>query len=614
MNEHIKYGLNLYLADTDPQCAILLKGEWGCGKTHFIKKWINEHSQSGNGACEAVYVSLFGLSSIKGLNDSINKAISLILYKVDKYGKEVLKAAAKIVLKYDTSVSNINDAKFQYELSPLDLLSQINLGENSKEYKLFVFDDVERCDIHLKELFGFIDYLLEHVGCRVILVVGNTDLQNDDWKETMRKYQEKVIGREYAIAADVNSAVSTFIDEISVDHPLSAEFMKQHQDNIEMVWNASGYKNLRSIRQCIRAFSDVFEPLDKGAEKTKLRFFTNYLAFSLEYYNGDKSVFPDLSVHIIARYFEKDDSPSRKMIDKYNIVWQKLGFRLFDIEYLDEIKASIIEGKDITYELNGKINAVVEKSLSARLKEIVYLENCDVDKLISEAKLYVKKPVSNIEEYLYVVYVLCYWEEKSVCVLKKSFEKDCLNQIIPWIKANMLSTQIAQTEMQIRSGLSIQEREHRITRFTWLSEEIFKVLSNLKAEVKEPIFNLIENLSDYNIDEVVALMFDTDVYSRANYSSQSLFNRLNIKKFCQSVRKLKNRSKIKLAEALDARYNQNYRTSDYKNIFGDDEIAIKKIRSIFDLYRKKSTKMTSVVYDRLIKPLDNALSRLQTIE
>ena len=63
-----------------------------------------------------------------------------MLYKIEKYGKEMLKAAAKGILRYDTS---IDDLKFNFEINPLDLLRQLNISENSEEYKLFVFDDVE---------------------------------------------------------------------------------------------------------------------------------------------------------------------------------------------------------------------------------------------------------------------------------------------------------------------------------------------------------------------------------------------------------------------------------------------------------------------------------------
>ena len=170
MNEHVTYGLNLYIKDTDPQSAVLLKGDWGCGKTHFIKEWMQMQKQDKNSVCEVVYVSLFGISSLKGLKDAVNKVISPIMYKVEKYKKDVLKAA-KVVLKYDSTIADIKDAIIQYELNPLDLLAQLNLSENSKEYKLFVLDDVERCDIPLKELFGFVDYLFEHVGCRVVIQI-----------------------------------------------------------------------------------------------------------------------------------------------------------------------------------------------------------------------------------------------------------------------------------------------------------------------------------------------------------------------------------------------------------------------------------------------------------
>ena len=185
MNEHVKQSLKLYLEDTDPQYAILIKGAWGCGKTHFIKEWIKDQNQDNDSAYDVVYVSLFGLSTIKGLVDLINKTLSPMLYKIEKYGKEMLKAAAKGILRYDTS---IDDLKFNFEINPLDLLRQLNISENSEEYKLFVFDDVERCDIPLKELYGFINYICDHVGSKVIIVLGKTELQDDTWKEIFRKY------------------------------------------------------------------------------------------------------------------------------------------------------------------------------------------------------------------------------------------------------------------------------------------------------------------------------------------------------------------------------------------------------------------------------------------
>lgn len=609
MNEHVTYGLNLYIKDTDPQSAILLKGDWGCGKTHFIKEWIHTQQQNKNNVCDVVYVSLFGISSLRGLKDAINKAISPIMYKVEKYGKDVLKAAAKIVLKYDSSIADVKDVKFQYELNPLDLLSQLNLSENSKEYKLFVLDDVERCDIPLKELFGFVDYLFEHVGCRVVLIVGNTKLQNDNWKETLHKYQEKIVGREYIIEPDVDVAVSTFVNEIQDIYPLSYNFLSQHKETVSVVWQASKYNNLRSLRQCIRSFVEILEPLHKGAEKMKSEYLVNYLAYSLEYYNGDKKILSEIAMHQIAGYYN-NNSPAKTILDKYNEVRSKLNCRLFELEYLTDIKKSVFEGKDITEELNWKIKSIEEQSLYERLRNVVFLENRDVDKLISEAKSYLRSPVVNVMDYIYVAYVLFYWEEESVCVLRRSFERDCLNKIIEWLRINMIPSQLSITERQIHRGFEIQEREKKIERFSWLSCKVGEAITEMKKEVKEPILNRLENISNEDVEEVVSQMYQVDIYQRAYYTSQALFDRVNVKKFCQNVRKLNNRSKMHLAEGLDVRYGQNYEDGDYRSIFGGEKAALEEIMRNFEAYQQQSTKMTKIVYNRLLTPIKHALERL----
>ena len=39
-NEDILNCLNDYLKVSKPGYAVLLKGAWGCGKTYFVKNWI----------------------------------------------------------------------------------------------------------------------------------------------------------------------------------------------------------------------------------------------------------------------------------------------------------------------------------------------------------------------------------------------------------------------------------------------------------------------------------------------------------------------------------------------------------------------------------------------
>jgi len=71
VNAHIHQYLTSYLKRENPQYAVMLNGAWGCGKTFFIRKW-RESIKSKD--IKPIYVSLFGLQTIKDVNELINKS------------------------------------------------------------------------------------------------------------------------------------------------------------------------------------------------------------------------------------------------------------------------------------------------------------------------------------------------------------------------------------------------------------------------------------------------------------------------------------------------------------------------------------------------------------
>ena len=76
VNAHIHQYLTSYLKRENPQYAVMLNGAWGCGKTFFIRKW-KESIKSKD--IKPIYVSLFGLQTIKEVNELINKELHPIL-------------------------------------------------------------------------------------------------------------------------------------------------------------------------------------------------------------------------------------------------------------------------------------------------------------------------------------------------------------------------------------------------------------------------------------------------------------------------------------------------------------------------------------------------------
>ena len=59
-NKHISKFLCYYIGLTNPQYAVLLKGKWGSGKTHFINEY-KEHLKINNQ--KYIYVSLYGVKN-----------------------------------------------------------------------------------------------------------------------------------------------------------------------------------------------------------------------------------------------------------------------------------------------------------------------------------------------------------------------------------------------------------------------------------------------------------------------------------------------------------------------------------------------------------------------
>ena len=75
--------IKTYYSDVNSQNAILLNGEWGCGKTYFVKNKILAEIN------DSVYVSLYGLSNT---NDISNRILSSIMNKNMKINKKIKKA------------------------------------------------------------------------------------------------------------------------------------------------------------------------------------------------------------------------------------------------------------------------------------------------------------------------------------------------------------------------------------------------------------------------------------------------------------------------------------------------------------------------------------------
>ena len=139
-----------YIDTPDTNYAIMIDGEWGCGKTHFWKNKLLPIV----GESDAIYVSLFGLKDINDIEHEIFKTVSSM--GTDDEG--ILKGLL------NSGTATADDIRF----GGLGFVVQLGLKKwKEKKLKgsksLFIcFDDLERWAGDIEICLSYINKLAEH--------------------------------------------------------------------------------------------------------------------------------------------------------------------------------------------------------------------------------------------------------------------------------------------------------------------------------------------------------------------------------------------------------------------------------------------------------------------
>lgn len=160
--------------------AVMIDGEWGCGKTYFIKERLcselEEHEKSkeqkeGYKRKRVIYLSLYGVKSI----EEVSKQILMESY-LSKAGnaKGILKKGAEVT---GTMLPVLFDViKMKGLELDADNVSKAVGGFLSVKDSILIFDDLERCDCPINEILGYINTFVEHEGMKVIIVANQKEI------------------------------------------------------------------------------------------------------------------------------------------------------------------------------------------------------------------------------------------------------------------------------------------------------------------------------------------------------------------------------------------------------------------------------------------------------
>ena len=299
--------------------AVMINGEWGIGKTHFwnnkIRKKIESMQLNGK-RFTTIYMSLYGISNL----EEISKKIFI----------ETTQLMDKNLRKFmdDNEQTTIPE----YAKTGLDMANFFGVTQNgskidysdffSTDDKVLCFDDLERANVDVIDILGYINNFVEHDHIKTIIICNEKELStklkssnlemktfiatylldkqgelNATDKPMVEKIQnkiehvfdkandyerikEKLIGETFEYAPKFDYIINGILMRYEANQEL-IRFLRENTRLIIKTFERSGTRNLRILKHALNDFQKIFEMVEKNYPNTNNRVMQTMLIFTI---------------------------------------------------------------------------------------------------------------------------------------------------------------------------------------------------------------------------------------------------------------------------------------------------------------------------------------------
>ena len=613
VNAHIHQYLTSYLKRENPQYAVMLNGAWGCGKTFFIRKW-KESIKSKD--IKPIYVSLFGLQTIKEINELINKELHPIL--TSKATKTIIKTA-KVLTGVAISHKLGNDeSEMNYSIDLTSLLETDN--PKTVGGKIIIFDDMERCHIPPHLLLGYINYFVEICNCHVILVCNNEKLcswegngSDKKYKDEFRIFEEKTIGIKLTIQPSISEALDFFISETKYD---PKDFLNRSKKDLALFIRESAILNLRSVRQAIFDFSDIIRVLD-DTDRNSSEYDTvakdllfNMIAF---YQEARANNYAFVNWQDTLCRFNIGDKKNEKY-EEYNKALNKYrSISLFGLRLFGDIVDKVIwpkfkTGQNYCEYIKNQLHKPIRKPWEILLHDMTELSNEEFNNIYEQViDAFSNHEFLSANEIIPATYAIVEAELYGIRSAPQDFCKvidSTVSALFDKMKNEADFYNLYGTYKVAIQYYSLDSKKSNL----W---NHFKECFNNNFESRIDSFRneftlLLETLTDDDIDKIKNLEFSpAPGVNKTEYHRYSIFKNADQDKVVESIMKLSNKSLHIYWEWLLLRYEVSWERGEVDNpSLHDDRNTLRIIQSELENQSRNCTGIQRFNLERIIKVID----------
>ena len=299
--------------------AVMINGEWGSGKTHFwnhkIRKKIESMQLNGK-KFTTIYMSLYGISNLEEISKKIFIETTQLM---DKNLRKFMNANEQSTIP-EYAKTGIDMANFFGVTQNGDKLDYAEFF--STDDKVLCFDDLERANVDVIDILGYINNFVEHDHIKTIIICNEKELstklkssnlemktfiatylldkQNElnktdkpmvekiqqkiesvfDKANDYERIKEKLIGETFEYAPKFDYIINGILMRYE-NNPDLIRFLRENTRLIISTFERSGTRNLRILKHALADFQKIYEMVSKSYPNTSHRVIQTMLIFTI---------------------------------------------------------------------------------------------------------------------------------------------------------------------------------------------------------------------------------------------------------------------------------------------------------------------------------------------